>query len=274
METQPAGSTPAPVTGSVVRVRRLGQEAPFTWLARGWRDVRRGGWVSLAYGLLFVIVGLALTVGLAMSGHAHLIGPLMGGFLLVGPALTVGLYQISRDLEAGRAPSLGRALTAWRCNPVPLLSLGLLLVAFLIVWLRIAVVQFAVFFPYDRMNLKAMVEVVFFTLDGWAYLAVGTAIGAVFSTIAFTVGAFSLPMLLDRRGPLLEALTTSVRAVVTNAKVMALWAALIVIFIVVGLLSAFLGLIVILPLIGHATWHAYRATIAVDADAAAPLAAS
>ncbi|MCU0838299.1 MAG: DUF2189 domain-containing protein [Rhodospirillales bacterium] len=274
MVTEPGAAAPVSAFPFASNVRRVGNEEPFAWLAAGWRDLRRGGRVSLAYGLIFVGTGFALTAGLGFTGHAYLIGPLVGGFLLVGPALTVGLYQISRDLAAGRRPSLISALTAWRQNPVPLLGLGLLLVAFLIVWLRIAVVQFAVFFPYDRMNLKAMVNTVFFTIDGWAYLAVGTAIGAVFSTVAFAVGAFSLPMLLDRRAHLLEAIGSSVAAVVLNIRAMVLWAALIVIFTLAGIVTLFAGLAVILPLIGHATWHAYRATILprevpADDDAAA-----
>lgn len=243
------------------RVNSIGSEQPFRWLLAGWRDFRRSGIVSLAYGLVFVVAGLALTLGLYLAGHQYLIAPLSAGFLLVGPALTVGLYAISRDLERGDKATLRGALAAWRANPGPLLGMGLGLVLFLIVWIRLAVLIFAVSFPYQTPSLQAMLNATLFTSEGNVFLLIGTLVGAVMATIVFAIGVFSLPMLLDRRVDLLEAVTTSVVAVMMNAKVMALWAAIIVVFTAAGLATAYVGLAVTLPLIGHASWHAYRAVI-------------
>ena len=111
--------TPAPAANVLPygdRVNTVSIEDTFKWLVAGWRDFKRSGTTSLVYGGMFVLAGLILTLGLYLTGFEYLIAPLTAGFLLVGPALTVGFYTISRDLEADRKPTLGRALTAWRAT--------------------------------------------------------------------------------------------------------------------------------------------------------------
>jgi uncharacterized membrane protein len=250
------------------RINVLSTDEPFQWLVAGWRDFGRSGWVSLAYGGIFTVAGIVLTVGLYLTGFEYLIAPMGAGFLLVGPALTVGLYAISRDLEADRKPTLTAALTAWRANPVPLFGLGLALVIFLIIWVRLAVMIFALSFPYKSASLETMLVDTFFTLEGNLFLLLGCAVGAVMATIAFVASVFSLPMLLDRKADLIQAVVTSVVAVIMNYRVMAVWAGLIVIFAAAGLVSFYIGLTIILPLIGHASWHAYRATIRPQGETA------
>lgn len=254
-----------PATASALpyadRVRLVATEEPFRWLAAGWRDFRRGGIVSLAYGLIFVIAGFALSAGLFLLNVPYLLLPLVAGFLLVGPALTVGFYAVSRDIEQDRRPSLARALLAWRANRGPLLGLGLVLLAFLVVWMRLAALVFALSFPYAGFDVQRMLNATLFTADGLVFLALGSAVGAVLAAIAFAAGAFSLPLLLDRQTGIVEALVTSVVAVVLNARTMMVWAGLIVLFTAAGLATAYIGLAVTLPLAGHATWHAYRAVI-------------
>lgn len=261
MSNQQAPTARAAALPFADRVNIIGSEQPFRWLLAGWRDFRRSGVVSLAYGVMFAAAGLGLTLGLYHAGYQYLIAPLSAGFLLVGPTLTVGLYAISRDIEKGNKASLCRAFAAWRTNPGPLLGMGLGLVLFLIVWIRLAVLIFAVSFPYQTPSLQVMLNAALFTSEGNIFLLIGTMVGAVMATLVFAIGVFSLPMLLDRRVDLTEAVTTSVVAVIMNAKVMALWAALIVMFTAAGLATAYLGLAVTLPLIGHASWHAYRSVI-------------
>jgi uncharacterized membrane protein len=243
------------------RVNVVFVDDTFRWLAAGWRDFRRSGLTSFAYGLVFVIAGVVLTVGAYLAGFEYLIAPLLAGFMLVGPLLTVGLYAISRDLESNQKPKLSRALMAWRSNPVHLLGMGLGLVLFLIIWIRLAVLTFAVSFPYKTMDLQSIVNAAFFTTDGIIFLIVGTMIGCVMAAIAFAVSVFSLPLMLDRKVDIIQALATSVVAVIMNVKVMAVWAVLIVIFTVAGLVTFYIGLAITLPLIGHASWHAYRTVI-------------
>ena len=243
------------------RVNIVTSDEPFKWLAAGWRDFRKAGHVSLIFGLIIAATGLALTLGLYFADLAYLIAPLVAGFMLVGPALTVGHYAISRDLELRRQPSLARALTAWRVNPGRFLGMGLLLVAFLIVWLRFAALIFAISFPYEQPQLDHIITTLFFTVDGIIFLSIGTVVGAFMATIVFAVSVVSLPMLLDRDVDILQAIVTSVVCTIMNARVLAMWAALIVLFTAAGLLTAYIGLAVTLPLIGHASWHAYRALI-------------
>lgn len=243
------------------KVREVGTEEPFQWLAAGWRDFRSAGFVSLAHGLLFVFAGLLLSVGLVALGLTHLVGPLVVGFMLVGPALTVGFYAISRDLAAGRRPSFATAALAWKGNAAPILGMGLMLVLFLVVWMRFAAMIFAICFPYTPLDVQSLLNAALFTVDGMTFLAVGSVVGAGMAGLAFVCGAFSLPLLLDRNVGILEAVATSAVAVVLNARAMLVWAGLIVLFTAAGLAAGYVGLAVTLPLIGHATWHAYRAVI-------------
>lgn len=243
------------------RINVVASDEPFKWLAAGWQDFKQARSISLAYGLVFVVAGVALTAGLAALDVAYLIAPLCAGFLIVGPALTVGFYAISREIEAGRTPRLGAALMAWRANPVPLLGLGLGLVLFLIIWIRLAVMIFALSFPFEQPTIESVVTSALFTTEGNVFLVLGTVVGSIMATIAFVLSVFSLPLLLDRKADLVQAIVTSVVAVMMNIKVMAVWAALIVVFTAAGLASFYAGLCVTLPLIGHASWHAYRAVI-------------
>ena len=243
------------------KVREVGTDDPFRWLTAGWRDFRAAGVISLVQGLIFVVAGFLLTVALVAAGLVYMIAPLIVGFMLVGPALTVGFHAVSRDLEAGRKPSLGRALLAWRANPFPLLGLGLMLVLFLIVWMRLAAMIFAICFPFTTLDVQALLNAALFTQEGITFLTVGSIVGGVMATLAFAFGAFSLPLLLDQKVGILEAIATSAVAVVLNARAMMVWAGLIVLFTAAGLAAGYVGLAVTLPLIGHATWHAYRAVI-------------
>lgn len=254
----PALRSPLPFADKVTLVAT---DEPFRWLALGWRDFKAAPPVSMAYGLIFAIAGLVLAGGLSAASLTYLIGPLTVGFMLVGPALTVGFYAISRDLEAGRRPSLAAALAAWRANPGPLLGLGLMQVLFLVVWMRFAAMIFAVCFPSTTLDTQALLNAALFTSDGNIFLAIGSAVGAVMAAIAFTFGAFSLPLLFDRKLGVLEAIVTGAVAVILNARAMAVWAALITLFTAAGLAAGYIGLIVTLPLLGHATWHAYRAVL-------------
>ncbi len=247
------------------RVRRVPADAPFRWLAAGWRDFRRSRGLSAAYTFLFVVAAFWLTAGLASTDLAYLMVPLGVGFMLIGPALTVGFYAISRDLEANRDPTLGSAYTAWRSNPEGLFGLGLAVLLFLTGWLICATLVLALAFPDAGFDWQDGLASTLFTAKGMSFLAFGTAVGTVLATIAFVAGAFSLPLLLDRREGLLEALATSATAVVLNARAMAVWAGLIVLMTAAGLASWYIGLCVTLPLVGHASWHAYRAVIRPDA---------
>jgi uncharacterized membrane protein len=240
-------------------VRRITTSQPWEWLRAGWNDLWRAPSASLAYGLLFVLMGYLLVY--TVEGQFHSVLALTTGFLLVGPFLAMGLYDISRRLEAGEPVSLGRALTAWRGNVLPIALFGVVVGLLMIVWSRLAVVLFAVLMGGRALSLDASAAQFFFTGSGLTFLLVFAVVGAVIAAAVFTISVVSIPMMLDRKADFLTAILTSVAAVRANPAPMALWAALIVLFTGLGLLTFYLGLVLALPLIGHATWHAYRSLV-------------
>jgi uncharacterized membrane protein len=256
-----AQNRPSGVLPYEERVNAVSIDDTFRWLGAGWRDFKAGGRVSMGYGLIFALAGILLTVGLFLAGLEYLIAPMVSGFLLVGPALTVGFHAISRDLEKGDAPSMRRALGAWRANPGPLLGTGLALVLFMIVWARLAVMIFALSFPFTSLDAQSMLNAVLFSIQGYIFLAMGTAVGGVLAVLVFMAGVASLPLMLDERAGFLEAVVTSVVAVALNLRTMLFWAAIIVVITGAGLVAGYIGLAFTLPLIGHASWHAYRGLI-------------
>jgi uncharacterized membrane protein len=182
--------------------------------------------------------------------------------MLLGPALTIGLQAISRDLERGEHPSFARALFAWRANPGPILHAGLALMCLFLLWLRLVQVIFAVtLFHTTGLDVQSLLNATLFTISGLAFVMLFVAIGTVMAALVFAGGAFALPMLLDRPVSMHEALATSFRAVMHNLPAMILWAAMLVILTAAGMALFFVGLVITLPLAGHATWHAYRAVI-------------
>lgn len=236
-------------------------EDVFGWLGKGWHDFKAGGLVSLGYGLIFVTAALLLTVGLFVTGFEYLIAPFLEAFLFIGPALTVGFYAISREMEHGNKPTLLGALCSWCRTRWTLAAFGLSLVIFLLIWMRLAVMIFALSFPYTPMELQPIINAVFFSGEGYVFLALGTAVGAVMATLVFMGSVVSLPMILDRGVGFGQALVVSFVTVITNFRPMMAWAAIIVVVTGAGLLAGFVGLAVTLPLIGHASWHAYRGLV-------------
>jgi uncharacterized membrane protein len=251
--------------GPALPVRRIGVEQPWRWLAAGWRDFLAAPQVSLAYGALFVIGGLALTGALWSLDWLFLALPLGAGFLLVAPVLATGLYAVSRRLGEGGRPSFAEAVTAWRARSGSLAVMGLVLMLLFLVWIRLAFLIFALFFGPQPPSWPVFIDAVFFSASGIPFLLVGTAVGAMLAAFAFAISAISIPLLLDRDVGALTAVATSIAAVALNWRVMAGWAALIALFGAAGIGTFYLGLAVTLPLIGHATWHAYRDLVPASA---------
>lgn len=244
--------------GDSPRVRLVPVDRPWAWLAAGWRDVLAAPGVSLAYGALMVALTYLLLILLLQVGVFWLILPMTAGFFFLAPLMAVGLYETSRRLEAGEPVSLGAAIGAFRRNPAQLSYMGVLLGLFHLGWIRIALLIFAVFFGlgfnpnWDNLVLRLAQP------DAIPFWAFGTVVGAVFAAVVFAVSAVSIPMILDREATVWVAVATSFTAVRRNWPAMTLWAGLIVTFTAFGIIPLFLGLAVTMPLIGHATWHAYR----------------
>lgn len=232
-------------------VRPLGGGAVLRWLRAGWGDLAAMPGRSLFFGIVLAAMGFLLTrffggaVGIALTT----------GFLLVGPFLAIGLYELSRQREGGRPPRLSSALVAWKTNFPAVSFFALALTLLLAVWIRVSVVVVALFFPDGRIDVSDP--------DVWIFGASYAIAGSGLAIFVFATTSLSLPLLLDRRDmdPVTAAIV-SFTALRTNFLPMLGWAATIVVLTAAGFASWCLGLAVTVPLIGHMTWHAYRESIA------------
>lgn len=243
-------------------VRRLELDRPWAWLAAGWEDIRRAPAVSLTYGALFTAISFLVTAGVFLVGLEYLLFPLAASFMLVGPLLAVGLYETSRRLESGAPVSLASALFVATRSPMGLAFLGVALMALLLIWMRAATLLLALFLgPMVFPPLTEVIPTLLLTTQGVALLVVGTGCGAILAALVFAISVVSVPLLMERDIDVVSAVIVSLQAVARNPKPMLLWAWLIAILTAFGIATLYLGLIVTLPLVGHATWHAYRETV-------------
>lgn len=235
--------------------RQLTPAAPLTWVRKGWADMRRAPRQSVAYGIAIVALSWLVTgIGLRLGTYWSVL-VLLSGFVFVAPVLALGLYSISRQLERGVRPSIARCFAEQRQTLGTTMVFALALLVLFLIWAR-AGSMVHVFFPTQSNPDWSQLAL---------YLAVGTAVGSIFSLLTFLFSAFSLPMICDRDTDAVTAIVTSVNAVLRNKAAMAVWVAVIVALTAIGFATALVGLGVAIPLLGHATWHAYRETI--DADA-------
>lgn len=235
-------------------VRDLAVADPWRWLRAGWADFRRAPAHSLAYGGILVLASYVITGVMVLTGNWVFMFSLLTGFMLVAPVLAFALYETSRRLQRGQPPSIRGSLDAVRSNFGNEMIFAVVLLIVLLVWAR-AAAMVHVFFP--AMSEPSLYQLV-------AFFGVGTAVGSIFAAVAFAVSAFSLPMMMDRRADVISAVITSFVAVLRNKGVMVLWAAIILGCVLVGFATAYLGLVITLPVIGYATWHAYQDTIEAE----------
>jgi len=240
-------------------IRHVAFDAPWAWLAAGWRDLWSTPVISLTYGAIFAAAAGAFVFQLSSIHALPLILPLAGGFLLVAPLLAVGLYEISRRRENSQQASFHDMVSAVRNSGGQLAFFGVLLLLLYFFWMQVASLLFMLFFGNaDIPPVENFVPTLLFTPHGLGLLVVGTAVGAVFALATYGVSAISVPMLLDQKLDVITAVTASIRAVDLNRPAMILWAVLIAGLIVAGFAALFVGLAIAFPLIGYETWHAYR----------------
>ena len=235
----------------VAPCKQLGMDAPIRWIRLGWRDVMKAPKLSLTYGFALMLLGYIIS-GLAyVYGNLYTVLGLMSGFILIGPFIAIGLYSISCQLQEGRQPVLGYCLREGGKHVSNIVLYGFILMVVFLIWAR-AASMLHVFYPVD---IDA-------SWDSFIlYLGIGSVVGLMFSAVIFCASAFSLPMIMDRKVDMITAVVTSINAVLRNKKVMFVWALIIAVSVVVSFATAFLGFIVLLPMIGHAVWHAYQETI-------------
>ncbi len=231
---------------------------PFRWLARGWNDMMAAKGIAVFYGVCFW--GMALVLGAVFRNKPEYVMSIASGCLLIGPFLAMGLYEVSRRREQGLAPELGLSLTCWDKHIRSMGMLVLVLIVLELLWGRASLVVFAVFFNTGMPSTTGVIQAIF-NPDNWEFLAVYMLVGGGFAGLVFAVSAVSIPMILDRDTDAISAAITSLQAVFINLDVMLLWAALLSLLVALALLPFGVGLLLIGPWLGHASWHAYRGSV-------------
>ncbi len=249
----------------IPKVREVSFDAPWQWLAAGWRDLWTIPHISLTYGAAFTLIAFLLILGLMQFGWQSLIIAFAGGFLLVGPMLGVGLYEASRRIEEGEPVTFHDVALVGVRSPGQLAFMGVLLLIAFLVWIEIALLLFMLFFGGGGLPpAEQFVSTLLFTGRGLGLLVVGTIAGALLATTVFAISAVSVPLLMVRQIDVVTAVVTSIQALQKNSKAMLLWAVLIAAVMTCGVAVAFVGLVIAFPLIGHATWHAFRALVDLE----------
>ncbi|MFA6155646.1 DUF2189 domain-containing protein [Mesorhizobium sp.] len=213
--------------------------------------------------LIYPAVGLILTQWTSGANGIQLIYPLMSGFALVGPFAAIGLYEISRRRELGMNTSWRHALDVRHSPAIPSIAvIGIMLVALFLLWLYTAQsIYTALFGDQPPASITGFVRDVLTTDKGWALILAGNAAGLVFAVVVLTTTVVAFPLLLDRDVGAVSAIETSARAALANPLQMAVWGLLVAVLLVVGSIPLFAGLAVVMPVLGHATWHLYRKLI-------------
>jgi uncharacterized membrane protein len=241
-------------------VMHIGVTRPFHWLALGWEDLFRNPFPSISYGLILAAMGWLIII--ICSTQIELLALAVSGFLLVGPIFSAGFYALSRLRANGQKADFDASLDAAVKNIGSLARLGVVLAIIAIAW----AIASGWLFQKEFGEQLPEVEISFYrTMFEWSnpgFLLVYLATGAILAVLAFMASAVSAPMIFDRGGSTWAAILTSIKAVALNLIPMALWAALIAALTLFGFATFMAGLIIVLPLIGHATWHAYKDLVA------------
>lgn len=257
--TREVHGPPATEQASVFpNIRKVGAAEPFRWLAKGWDDFRHLWKGSVFYGVVFAAMGW-LIVAVFRNAYEYVWG-LTTGFLLVGPFLATGIYELSRQRERGEPAMLAPTIDIWRPNVGSIGMFALVLGVLLLLWSRASLVVIAVSFPEEMPSLQGFMENAL-SPKNIEFLLAYFAVGGFFAALVFAIAVVSVPMMLDRNTDGIVAALTSLRACRENLLPMAIWGALIAVVIGTGFLLWFAGLVVAVPVIGHAAWHAYRALV-------------
>ena len=244
-----------------IEIRKLDSSAPMRWLSKGVSDFKVSPLLSLSYGILYAAIGLLL-IWLTYTNPVYTFG-MVTIFYLAGPVIAVGLYSMSRHIEAGVKPSFNEGCRAMCYNPVGIISFSIVLGMLIVFWTIITAAVFAVYFGGMTISgdvfatMMANKQII-------PFLAIMTIVGLFFSIVSFSLSVISIPLMTHRKADVVTAMVTSVRAVKKNPVVMLTWAFAIIALIGLGFAFAFVGVAITLPIVGHASWHAYRELVVDD----------
>jgi uncharacterized membrane protein len=260
----------AAADGTSPVVRTLTMEDLGTALRKGFDDFKAVPSHAVMLCLIYPVLGLV--IARLVLGHSvmPLLFPLAAGFALVGPFAAVGLYEMSRRRELGDEVGAWQAFEVLRSPSFPsMLALGIMLFALFVAWIMTAQAVYEMTFGYAAAaTIPDFVQRVLTTPAGWALIIVGCGVGFVFALVALCITVVSFPIMLDRHASVMEAMVTSLRVALANPLVVATWGFIVAALLVIGTIPLFLGLAVVVPILGHATWHLYR--LAVEPDPSHP----
>jgi uncharacterized membrane protein len=241
---------------SLPHIRRIAADRPFYWLRAGWQDLKANPLPSLAYGLLFALCGDLIILALLQS--PHLLTVSISGFFLVAPLLAAGLYELSRRLEAGEKILFIDSLKCFGRNGQSLAFFGLILALITLLWERFSAIAFTLVDATSAPVASAYLNEIVFDGEHLAFTATWFALGAILALFVYALTVVSIPLILDREADVATAIMTSLRAFTHNAAPLLLWAAMLVALTLLGFATLLFGLVLIMPILGHASWHAYR----------------
>lgn len=251
---QPQAPEVIPVTMSDIRAA----------LAAGWRDFRRAPSFGLFFGGFYALGGILISGLMFWWNMIYMVIPLVIGFMLIGPFVAVGLYEVSRCLQEGR-PLTWKGVLGVMMKQREREFVWMSFVTLFVFWVWIYQVRLllALFFGFKTFStFGSFLHILFQTANGITFLIVGNIVGALLSLVLFSLTVVSFPLLLDREVDFITAMITSVKSVVTSPAAMIGWGICIAVLTVLAIVPAFVGLIVVLPVLGHATWHLYRKLVA------------
>jgi len=244
-------------------VRRLTTNDLREALRRGWDDFKAMPSHAIVLCIIYPVLGVALARAALGYSVLPLLFPLAAGFALVGPFAALGLYELSRRRERGESPSVWDAMSVLRAPSFgAMLGLGVLLLTLFVVWVAAAQAIYVATFGYaPAATIPDFIGRVLTTQEGFWLIAIGCGVGFLFAVVALCISMVAFPLMLDRHAGVTDAILTSLRVVARNPVVVAQWGLIVAALLVLGSLPAFVGLAVVLPLLGHATWHLYRRAV-------------
>ncbi len=236
-------------------IRHITMDRPFYWLRAGWGDLKANPLPSLAYGLLFALCGDLII--LATLDRPHLITVSVSGFFLIAPLLAAGLNELSRCNAVDEKPFFIDTLHCFRRNWESLALFGLLLALVSLMWERFSAIAFALLGSETGIDARSFITSLIFSGEHTAFIATWFALGGILALCVFAISVVTVPMMLDHNADMPTATVTSVRVFMLNTGPLLLWAAMLVALTLIGFATLLFGLVVIMPILGHATWHAY-----------------
>ena len=262
----PSLAQPAQDNAAGPVIRRIGLSDLRDALRRGWEDFKEVPSHAIILCVIYPILGLGIARAVLGYSVLPLLFPLAAGFALLGPFAALGLYELSRRRELGLRASAWDALDVFSSPSFgAMLGVGTLLLALFVTWIAVAQAIYVATFGYEGVTGVAdFVRRVLTTPEGWWLIAIGCGVGFLFALVALCVSVVAFPLMLDRHASAGEAMVTSLRVVAANPVTIAAWGLIVAALLVVGSIPFFLGLAVVIPLLGHATWHLYRKVIAPD----------